>query len=108
MRETDSTPEGIGDSRKTAADNNDENKINVGNIVSRNSCDKQVSTTNKSNNESSQDPAKEDAGIKMTFNNEEVIVKMYDNPTSRDLLTIDVFKNFDSYVKIRIEFINKK
>lgn len=28
-----------------------------------------------------------DVRIKLTFNNEEVIVKMYDNPSSRDFLT---------------------
>jgi hypothetical protein len=32
--------------------------------------------------------AMEDVRIKLTFNNEEVIVKMYDNPTSRDFLTL--------------------
>ncbi|SHF52267.1 hypothetical protein SAMN02745133_02878 [Desulforamulus putei DSM 12395] len=30
----------------------------------------------------------EDVRIKLTFDNEEVIVKMYDNPTSRDFLTL--------------------
>lgn len=29
-----------------------------------------------------------DARIKLTFNNEEVIIKLYDNPTSRDFLTL--------------------
>ena len=29
-----------------------------------------------------------DVKIKLTFNKEEVIVKMYDNPTSRDFLTL--------------------
>lgn len=32
--------------------------------------------------------AKSDVRIKLTFNNEEVIVKMYDNPTTRDFLTV--------------------
>ncbi|KKI88975.1 hypothetical protein WQ54_28890 [Bacillus sp. SA1-12] len=30
----------------------------------------------------------EDIRIKLTFNNEEVIVKMFDNPTSRDFMTL--------------------
>ena len=29
-----------------------------------------------------------EARIKLTFNNEEVVVRMYDNPTSRDFLTL--------------------
>lgn len=31
------------------------------------------------------------ARIRLTLNNEEVIVQMYDNPTSRDFLTLTVY-----------------
>lgn len=42
--------------------------------------------------------------IKLTFDNEEVIVKMYDNPTSRDFLTVLpltlTFKDYSGTEKI--------
>jgi hypothetical protein len=57
---------------------------------------KQVVTADESNNGNSQDStldnegtdAMEDIRIKLTFNNEEVIVNMYDNPTSKDFLSL--------------------
>nr|WP_263326916.1 cyclophilin-like fold protein [Neobacillus sp. Marseille-Q6967] len=48
--------------------------------------------TDKSNNETSQGSTGSntagDVRIKITFNHEEVIVEMFDNPTSRDFLTL--------------------
>lgn len=57
---------------------------------------KQGVTADESNNGDSQDStlddeesdAMEDIRIKLTFNNEEVIVNMYDNPTSKDFLSL--------------------
>ena len=53
-------------------------------------------TADESNNKDSQDStlkhegadAMEDIRIKLTFNNEEVIVNMDDNPTSKDFLSL--------------------
>ena len=57
---------------------------------------KQGVTVDEPNNGDSQDStldnegsdAMEDVRIKLTFNNEEVIVNMYDNPTSKDFLSL--------------------
>ncbi|AZV43360.1 hypothetical protein BAOM_2751 [Peribacillus asahii] len=57
---------------------------------------KQESTADESNNEDSQDStldneeadAMEDTRINLTFNNEEVIVSIDDNPTSKDFLSM--------------------
>lgn len=68
--------------------NNAGYNTNGGGAVRNNSSDKQVSTADKSNNVNNKDSKIEDVRIKMTFNNEEIIVKMYDNPTSRDFLTL--------------------
>ena len=64
------------------SNDNDGSNTNGGDTVS-----------NTSSNENSQDSTidndnLEDVRIKLTFNNEEVIVNMYDNPTSRDFLTL--------------------
>lgn len=73
---------------------NEENTSNEENLTINSS--KQEVTADESNNGDSQDStldhegsdAMEDIRIKLTFNNEEVIVKMFDNPTSRDFLTL--------------------
>lgn len=51
---------------------------NLGQYVSNNNNNNQASTVNNV----------KDTRIKLTFNNEEVIIKLYDNPTSRDFLTL--------------------
>jgi|GEM_PF-1962823 len=53
-------------------------QINQSQYVSDNNTNNQASTVNNV----------KDTRIKLSFNNEEVIVKMYDNPTSRDFLTL--------------------
>lgn len=70
---------------------NDGSNINGGDTASNNSSNKQVGTTDESNNENTQDSTNdndglEDIKIKLTFNNEEVIVNMYDNPTNKDFM----------------------
>lgn len=47
-----------------------------------------VSDNNTSNNKASTVNNVKDTRIKLNFNNEEVIVKLYDNSTSRDFLTL--------------------
>lgn len=80
----------------TACGNN-ENGNNVSNddhLTSNRSSDQSV--PDQSNNENSEGSTLENGGsdtvedvrIKLTFNNEEVIVKMFDNPTSRDFITL--------------------
>lgn len=75
------------------SNDNDGSNTNGGDTVSNTSSNEQVGKTDESNNENSQDSTidndnLEDVRIKLTFNNEEVIVNMYDNPTSRDFLTL--------------------
>ena len=69
-----------------ACSNNDNDEVitNEG-AVSNNSSNEPVGTTVESIDENRQNVA-EDVRIKLSFNNDEVIVNMYDNPTSRDLL----------------------
>ncbi|WP_181444636.1 cyclophilin-like fold protein [Bacillus sp. 03113] len=72
----------------------------------------------ESNNGDSQDStldikgsdAMEDLRIKLTFNNEEVIVKMYDNPASRDFLAqLPLTVTFEDYVgKEKISILQKR
>lgn len=68
--------------------NNYEYNTNGGGMVRNNSSDKQISTANKSNSGNNKDSKIEDVRVKLTFEGEEVIVKMYDNLTSRDFLTL--------------------
>ncbi|MEW5549109.1 cyclophilin-like fold protein [Peribacillus frigoritolerans] len=73
---------------------NEENTSNEENLTINSS--KQEVTADESNNGDSQDSprdnegldAMEDIRIKLTFNNREVIVNMYDNPTSKDFLSL--------------------
>lgn len=67
---------------------------------------KQAVTADESNNRNSQDStldhggtdAMEDIRIKLTFNNEEVIVNMDDNPTSKDFLSfLPLTLTFEDY-----------
>ncbi|WP_373232730.1 cyclophilin-like fold protein [Cohnella sp.] len=52
----------------------------------------------------------EDARIKLTFGNEEVIVNMYDNPTSRDFLTrLPLTLTFEDYAETeKIVYLDNK
>ncbi|KRF43551.1 cyclophilin-like fold protein [Paenibacillus sp. Soil787] len=65
--------------------NYDGNNTKGSETVSNNSNEKQVDSTHESKKENSHAA---EGRIKLTFNNEEVIVKMNDNPTSRDFLTL--------------------
>lgn len=51
-----------------------------------------------------------DVKIKLTFNKEEVIVKMYDNPTSRDFLTLLPLKlTLKDYARTeKISYLSRK
>jgi len=74
----------------------------------------QVRSTNESNNNAAQPSASsnvdnhnsKDVRIKLTFNNEEVIVKMNDNPTSRDFMSLLpltlTFKEFGGFEKLSV------
>lgn len=72
---------------------NNEEETNVDDTESTNSSDEQI--VDKLDEQNSEDSAidngglviMEDVKVKLTFNNEEVIVNMYDNPTSRDFLS---------------------
>lgn len=74
---------------------NEENTSSKENMT-MNQNSKQGVTADESNNGNSQDSTldhegsgeMEDIRIKLTFNNEEVIVKMEDNPTSKDFLSL--------------------
>ncbi|WP_078410587.1 cyclophilin-like fold protein [Priestia abyssalis] len=74
---------------------NEENTSNEENLTIHQSS-KQGVTADESNNRDSQDSTLDHEGsdamggirIKLTFNNEEVIVNMYDNPTSKDVLSL--------------------
>jgi hypothetical protein len=50
--------------------------------------DEELENTNVSEESDHEESIKNDIHIKMSFNDEEIIVKMYDNPTSRDFLTL--------------------
>jgi hypothetical protein len=79
---------------------------------------KQGVTADESNNGDSQDStldqeesdAMEDIRIKLTFNNEEVIVNMDDNPTSKDFLSLLPLKlTFEDYAETeKISYPPKK
>ena len=71
---------------------NDRSNANGDEPISNNSSKEQADTTDGSNQNNSQDSAQanengdEAMKVKLTINNEEVIVNMYDNPTSRDFV----------------------
>ncbi|MEV5027454.1 cyclophilin-like fold protein [Paenibacillus sp. LPE1-1-1.1] len=77
-----------------SSNDNDGSNINGGVTVGNNSSNEQAGTTDESNKGNNQDSTMddessdiaEDVRIKLTFDNEEVIVNMYDNPTSKDFL----------------------
>lgn len=64
---------------------NDGDITNQGDTVSKNSNEKQAGVTNESKNGNR---AAADVRIKLTFNNEEVIVRMENNLTSRDFVAL--------------------
>jgi hypothetical protein len=76
--------------------NNNGNNVSSDDNLNTNLSSDQSVPSDKSNNEDSEGSTLENGGsdtvedvrIKLTFNNEEVIVKMFDNPTSRDFLTL--------------------
>lgn len=73
---------------------NEENTSNEENLTINSS--KQEVTADESNNRDSQDSTRDNEGvdamkdirIKLTLNNGDVIVNMYDNPTSKDFLSL--------------------
>lgn len=73
--------------------NNNTEKNNVDDTANKNSNDEQIiSEPDKQNSQDSVidnegDAFMEDVKVKLTFNNEVAIVNMYENPTSRDLLS---------------------
>ncbi|MGY5343570.1 cyclophilin-like fold protein [Paenibacillus glucanolyticus] len=76
--------------------NNEENKSSKEINMTIHQSSKQGVTADESNNRDSQDPtsnyggadAMEDIKIKLTIKDEEVIVNMYNNPTSKDFLSL--------------------
>ncbi|MGG3640848.1 cyclophilin-like fold protein [Bacillus gobiensis] len=96
---------------------NEENTSSKENMTIHQSS-KQGVTADESNNGDSQDStldnegadAMEDIRIKLTFNNEEVIVNMYDNPTSRDFLAqLPLTVTLEDYVgKEKISILQKR
>ncbi|CAG7651851.1 hypothetical protein PAESOLCIP111_06406 [Paenibacillus solanacearum] len=82
--------------------------------MSNNRAANQAGTTNETNNQAAQPAAPSDAEhnrakevrIKLTFNNEEFIVKMVDHPTSRDFLSrlplTLTFKEFGGFEKLSV------
>lgn len=78
---------------------------------------KQVDSSHHSNEKISQNFKNDNGGvdsvevrIKLTFNNQEVIVKMYDNPTSRDFLTqLPLTLTFEDYARTeKVSYLPKK
>lgn len=78
----------------------------------------QAVATNESNNQNSKEPLIdngevnniEDVRVKLTFNNKEVVVTMYDNPTSRDFLAqLPITVTLEDYVgKEKISILQKR
>ena len=67
------------DSKESNSSTPSDKNSNVGNKISKSSAAKETSSTGEGD-------SVENARIKFKFGNEEVIAKMYDNPTSRALL----------------------
>ena len=80
----------------SCCNNKNENNVSSEDNMNTNQNGEQLVSTDKSNKETTQGSTHDNEGsdtagdvrIKLTFNNEEVIVKMFDNPTSRDFLTL--------------------
>ncbi|MGO4275583.1 cyclophilin-like fold protein, partial [Paenibacillus sp. TAF58] len=82
--------------------------------ATNNRASNQAGTTSETDNRAAQPSSSptvdnigsKDERIKLTFDNEEFIVKMYDNPTSRDFLTrlplTLTFKEFSGFEKMSI------
>jgi hypothetical protein len=95
-----------------------QNGNNAGNAMGIKSNGKQAANTDEQNNPISKDSAidnggltfMEDSRVKLTFNNEEVIVNMYDNPTSRDFLTqLPLTLTFEDYATTeKISYLDRK
>ena len=98
----------------TACDNKTENNTSSNGTESTDSTGDQIVTNKEHNNHSVVDNGglkiMEDVRVKLTFNNEEVIVKMYDNPTSREFLkNLPLTLTFEDYVgKEKISFLSKR
>ncbi|MGG3498075.1 cyclophilin-like fold protein [Peribacillus simplex] len=89
---------------------NNEKNINGNDNVNTNSSTNNVVKTDKTDNQNSEDNEglnnMQDVRVKLTCNNEKVIVKLYDNPTSRDFfdqlpLTV-TFKDYANIEKISV------
>ncbi|MCY9695439.1 cyclophilin-like fold protein [Paenibacillus alginolyticus] len=92
----------------------EESKFLKDDNAKNNSATSLADTTKSTNNQAAQPstsstidkPSSKDVRIKLTFDNEEFIVKMYDNPTSRDFLTrlplTLTFKEFGGFEKLSI------
>lgn len=82
--------------------------------ANNNSTTNRAGTTNETNNQAAQPSTSsttdkhglKDVRVKLTFDNEEFIVKIYDNPTSRDFLSrlplTLTFKEFGGFEKLSI------
>jgi hypothetical protein len=97
-----------------ACDGKEESKFKRDDNAKNNRTTNLADTTKETNNQAAQPstssttdkPDSKDVRVKLTFDNEEFIVKMYDNPTSRDFLTrlplTLIFKEFGGFEKLSI------
>ncbi|WP_028402092.1 cyclophilin-like fold protein [Ectobacillus panaciterrae] len=95
-----------------------EKNTNGDDTANTNVSGEQVVKIDESNKQNSKDSATDNGGlefmedikIKLTFNNEEVIVNMYDNPTSRDFLAqLPLTITFEDYARTeKISYLPKK
>jgi hypothetical protein len=95
-----------------------EKNINGDDTANTNSSGEQAVKTDEPNEQGSKDStidngglvSMEDVAIKLTFNNEEVIVNMYDNPTSRDFVAqLPLTVTFEDHARTeKISYLPKK
>jgi hypothetical protein len=97
---------------------NNEQKTNGDDPANTNSNGEQIVNFDKPDKQNSKDSAidngglviMEDVKVKLTINNEEVIVNMYDNPTSRDFIAqLPLTTTFEDHAKTeKISYLPKK
>lgn len=97
-----------------ASNKNNIDETNVADTANENSNAKIVNELDEQNSQDSSidngGAIMEDVKIKLMFNNEEVIVNMYDNPTSRDFLTkLPLTITLEDYAGTeKISYLSKK
>lgn len=103
----------------TSCGSSNNERENNGDVTpNKNSSGEQIDKINEQDKQNSKESTNDNGGldnmedvkVKLTFNNEEVIVKMYDNSASRDFLAqLPLTVTFEDYVgKEKISILQKK